>query len=237
MYMKISSQPLNQTLNRKQGFTLIEMIGVLAVIAILAAVLIPKVFEAINNAKVNNAAMSCQTVKTALADHYAKFGALTAGVTTPPTTIVAPTNFYDGFLVKEGFLDKPFAVKIGNGLVATTIELDTAEAVTVNPTAPLVPSVTAHVAGCSAFNLDGTGATGVDWNKAIGSAVIYAVITGVNLNDARDLNTRIDGTAAQMGEAGFGCNYTAGTETDLAGRVKYTFAGPTATVYVYLTHR
>ncbi len=51
--------------SNRQAFTLIEMIGVLAVIAILAAVLIPKVFSAINNARVNNAAMSVQTVKTA----------------------------------------------------------------------------------------------------------------------------------------------------------------------------
>lgn len=57
---------------KASGFTLIEMIGVLAVIAILAAVLIPKVFEAISNSRVNNTAMSCNTVKTAVADHYAK---------------------------------------------------------------------------------------------------------------------------------------------------------------------
>src|ERR1044071_4050175 len=71
-YMKTNSGLNRAGSRRNQGFTLIEMIGVLAVIAILAAVLVPKVFEAINNAKVNNAAMSCQTVKTAIIDHYAK---------------------------------------------------------------------------------------------------------------------------------------------------------------------
>ena len=52
------------------GFTLIEMIGVLAVIAILAALLIPKVFEAINNSRINNAAVSYKLAdrpKTAIA--------------------------------------------------------------------------------------------------------------------------------------------------------------------------
>ena len=48
------------------AFTLIEMIGVLAVIAILAAVLIPKVSEAINNSLINNAAIGAggETLRT-----------------------------------------------------------------------------------------------------------------------------------------------------------------------------
>ena len=243
MNMKTNSQSLPQARNRgKQAFTLIEMIGVLAVIAILAAVLIPKVFEAINNAKVNNAAMSCQTVKTAIADHYAKYGALTAdGRATPPVTITAPTNIFDQVLVGEGFLDKPFATKIGDGTANTLTELDIAEptGAVVDPTAGTTFTPNTHIAGRAAFNLDGTGSTGVNWNKVVGSAVAYAVITGVNLNDARDLNTRIDGTATALGEGGPGGDPTPATATDLCGRVKYQFASgsATTTVYVYLTHR
>src|SRR6266436_252414 len=92
--------------NRKQtlkGFTLIEMIGVLAVIAILASLLIPKIYEAINNARISNSALSYNSIKTALADHYAKFGSLT---TSNGATIVAgvgeATNF-DRVLITEGF--------------------------------------------------------------------------------------------------------------------------------------
>src|SRR5262245_35212489 len=104
------------------GFTLIEMIGVLAVIAILAAILIPKVFEAINNSRVNNAAMSCQTVKTAMADHYAKAGSFAAEATIFGTNIpvTLPQQNYDVILMREGFLDKPFATKIGNGATGAT---------------------------------------------------------------------------------------------------------------------
>jgi len=36
-----------------KGFTLIEMIGVLAMIAILASMLIPKIYEAINSARIS----------------------------------------------------------------------------------------------------------------------------------------------------------------------------------------
>jgi len=86
--------------------------------------------------------------------------------------------------------------------------------------------------------LDGIGATGAA-NDVTCSAVIYAVITGVTLNDARELNHRVDGTSNTLGEAGPLGSATAGAETDLAGRVKYKFATgvATANVYVYLTHR
>src|SRR5712692_2169638 len=124
--MKIS-RTQNQTLARK-GFTLIEMIGVLAVIAILASLLIPKIFEAINNARVNNAIVSYNTVKTAFADHYAKFGGIavtTNGAAIPagtaPPVRVPGLAYYDGFLLTEGFLDKPFSVKIGTNSYATAV--------------------------------------------------------------------------------------------------------------------
>jgi prepilin-type N-terminal cleavage/methylation domain-containing protein len=236
--MNISTKTRRAANARRNAFTLIEMIGVLAVIAILAAVLIPKVFQAINDSRVNNAAMSCQTVKTAIADHYAKFGGLAVdGRATPPTAITLPIGIYDQILVGEAFLDKPFATKIGDGTANTLIEMDTADAVTQDPTAAAAFTPATHIAGRAAFNLDGTGATGVNYNKVSGSAVVYAVITGVTLNDARDLNARIDGASVLLGEGGPGGVATAGAESDISGRVKYTFAAATTTVYVYLTHR
>src|SRR2546423_3634975 len=115
--MKINPSLTKSALNRRnQGFTLIEMIGVLAVIAILAAVLVPKVFEAINNSRINNSAMTYNTVKTAIADHYAKFGAIPIdGTANPPAAMALPVEQFDLTLLKEAFLDKPFAVKIGDG--------------------------------------------------------------------------------------------------------------------------
>ena len=214
--MKINSR-LNRAGNRRnQGFTLIEMIGVLAVIAILAAVLIPKVFEAINNSKVNNTAMSINTVKTGIADHYAKYGSL---VSSNGIAMVAPLNNFDNILVTEGFMDKPFQVKISaiTGGVTNHVEVVAAATAATDPNA-----------ANASYNLDGTGAAGA-MNKAIGSAVAQAVIPGVTENDAKDLNDRLDGPS--LGTA-------IGTD-DLLGRVKYAAAGanPTTTVYVYLTHR
>src|SRR6266566_3648460 len=102
--MKIQS---NRKSARK-GFTLIEMIGVLAVIAILASLLIPKIYEAINNARVNNAIVSYNTIKTAFADHYAKWGSITCTNGVQVTAPAVLTNYDTKVLLLESFLDKPF---------------------------------------------------------------------------------------------------------------------------------
>jgi prepilin-type N-terminal cleavage/methylation domain-containing protein len=52
--------------NNNKGFTLIEMIGVLAVIAILAALLIPKVFQAITEARINTVPVGQRRVRLRL---------------------------------------------------------------------------------------------------------------------------------------------------------------------------
>ena len=207
---------LNKT---NKGFTLIEMIGVLAVIAILAAVLIPKVFDAINNSRVNNASISCQTAKTAVADHYAKFGTLPVNGSNPaaPAPITAfPANDYDKVLLAEGFLDKPFAVKIGDGNDANN-NVRLAQVDTTAPSAAL---------GSFTYDLDGDG----NVDTAATSHVVEAVIAGTSLEDARALDRLIDGSSVNM-------SYT-GTETsNLEGRVKWAANGSVYDINVYLTHR
>ena len=83
-------KPTTFTKSRNQGFTLVEMIGVLAVVAILTAMLIPKIFETINSARINSAAAGINTVKNAVANHFAEYGGFadaTGTILTPP----APT--------------------------------------------------------------------------------------------------------------------------------------------------
>jgi prepilin-type N-terminal cleavage/methylation domain-containing protein len=208
----------NQT---KQGaFTLIEMIGVLAVIAILAAVLIPKVFEAINNSRINNAAMSCDTVKAAIADHYSKWGGLNidgstgTGVVIPGASI--PYLSYDAVLLKEQFLDKLFVTKIGDGVNGT-----------LNTHVELIPcpalGATVDTTQLTGYSLSGNATT----NECSGSYVIQAVITGATEADAQALSQRVDGNNLSTAALG---------NDDIKGRVKYAKNSPT-TIYVYLTHR
>ena len=217
MKSKVSNQKSN-----KRAFTLIEMIGVLAVIAILAAVLIPKVFEAINNSRINNSSMTCGTVKTAIADHYAKFGGLPVDGSSGQGVTIAtfPNDTYDQILLKEQFLDKLFSVKIGDGLNSVT---NTHVQLTTN--APFGGAVLGDAT--SGFFLSGTGATAT--NECNGSHIVQAIITGVAGADAQALSERIDGNALSAPSAAV---------ADLAGRVKYaTPAAGVTTVYVYLTHR
>lgn len=57
-----------------RGFTLMEMIGVMAVIAILASIATPMIFEAIRNAKVTAFVEDLNTLRTAVARFYEDTG-------------------------------------------------------------------------------------------------------------------------------------------------------------------
>jgi len=202
----------------QKGFTLIEMIGVLAVIAILLALLVPKIFEAINSARVNNAAGSCNTIKTAIMDHYGKYGAvgLNGAAFTPYPT-------YDtSVLLTEGLIDKPFAVRIGDsssGASGTRIEV--VAAASSLAVGAITPGATPPV-----YSLDGNAT-----NNVAGTWVAQAVISGVDMADAQALSERLDGRNLSQ---------AVGTTTaDITGRVEYAAkdANGTTTVYVYLAHR
>jgi len=226
--MKIRTSPANRAFNQS-GFTLIEMIGVLAVIAILAAVLIPKVFEAINNARVNNAAMTINSVKTACIDHYAKYGTFPVdGVANAQLT---PPVVFDPYLVKEGLMDKPFVVKIGDGLPENPSPATPTTSIVLVSTGAATQLPDGTVANEACFDLDGDGGTTSAKNDAAGTWVVMAIITGVQVADAQALNKAIDGSTPQLGEV---------AGNDFGGRVVYkkpANPGDPVTVYVYLTHR
>jgi prepilin-type N-terminal cleavage/methylation domain-containing protein len=205
----------NEVLNqkRRKAFTLIEMIGVLAVIAILAALLIPKVFSAINDARVNGLCVTCETLKTATADHYGKYGRFDAAFGTNTAALNFAANVAPSYdrtvLIPEGLLDRPFTAKIAGGDPST------------NAVMQLVQSPAFGNAG-TGYSLDGVNAV---TNAAF---VVEAVIYNVASADAKDLNDRLDGPSlgAAAGQA------------DAKGRVEYaTPVNGLTTVYISLTHR
>lgn len=62
---------MNKTAN---GFTLIELIVVIAVIGILAAIIAPNAFKAIEKAKIARTSADMKTIKTSVLNYYADTG-------------------------------------------------------------------------------------------------------------------------------------------------------------------
>ncbi len=58
----------------QHGFTLIEMIGVMSIIAILASVATPKIFDAIEDAKVSAYIQEANSIKLAITKYYKDTG-------------------------------------------------------------------------------------------------------------------------------------------------------------------
>lgn len=100
-------------MKRNSGFTLVEMVVVLAVVAILAAILVPTVAKNINDAKIARAGNEAQVIGAAIASFYKDIGrwpdangstATLAGALnvlrtsdgTPPTTAGAGTAAWVG---------------------------------------------------------------------------------------------------------------------------------------------
>lgn len=211
--MKIQNQ--QNTNKALKGFTLIEMIGVLAIIAILASLLIPKVFQAINDSRVNNAVSSYNSLKAAAAEHYGKWGKFATA------SGVGLTNTLEDWdkvvLLAEQRIDKPFAVRIGDGKIgfAATGTRVRATSIAANLTGALIAQTNAT------YSLDGSGT-----NNVTGTYAIEAIIPAVLETDAKDLNDRIDGP-----------NLGTTNKIDTLGKVKYDCSSGEGTVYIYVAHR
>ena len=206
---------------------MIEMIGVLAVIAILAAMLIPRVFQAVDTARVTSTMVALETIKTAAIDHYGRQGRLDMKLGTPLTLT---GGFYYGYdtnvLLPEGLLEKPFTSRLAGQKGGT----DTSDP-TLNVVVQLATGPNAN--GSAGYDLDGS--AGTDRTKvatATAQYVLEAVINNCSLADAKELNDRIDGLA-------LGAPAATPNGPDTKGKVEYTVntTDNTCTVYVYLTHR
>ena len=205
------------------GFTLIEIIGVVAIIAILAAVLTPRVISVIARGKVNATAQSLASLKTSTADYVGKNGSIPARDGTGANNGAVATGRFDADLVAGGFTEKLFNCSIGNQTFDTSA-LDTRIHVRslASVSAAVVAAPTA-TAGGGNFNLDRDVATA---DFTTGQMVVSAFLPGVSITDAIALNKILDG------------DDNTGTGADSTGRCMYSAAAGdnTVTVYVYIAH-
>ncbi|MBE2215433.1 MAG: prepilin-type N-terminal cleavage/methylation domain-containing protein [Opitutaceae bacterium] len=218
---------------RRTGFSLVEMIGVLAIIAILAVVIVPKVFSTIASSRVTAAIASVNTMKTAVIDFAGRFGTI-------PTTTT--NSRLDDLLFTAGITEGRFSVKIGTqpgafiegaswakdaatgvwtpgGAVAGNSQAGQSRVICVNSNAT-APSA----ANGANYRLNGA----VDLPAR--SRVVSAVIVNVTATDALDMSRRLDGDTYS--------EQTAAT-ADNAGKVVYRAPNGQGltNVYVYLTHQ
>ncbi|MDQ8186478.1 prepilin-type N-terminal cleavage/methylation domain-containing protein [Pelagicoccus sp. SDUM812002] len=220
--MKISSKT-----RLKKGFTLVEMIGVLAIIAVLAVVIAPKVFGAIRSSRINGTMLSIDTFKTITTDFVGKYGTL---------PVTNNNSRIDDLLIEAGLSDERFAAKIGlqsdvYAVKGATWKRGTNGAWTASggsnqsSTSRIIckPSNTTapNTAGGSNFKLDGSK------NMPSGARVISTFLESVPEAEARELSERIDGDALST---------TSGA--DAKGKVVYNTPSRGITdVYVYMMHQ
>jgi prepilin-type N-terminal cleavage/methylation domain-containing protein len=205
----------------RSGFTLIEIIGVLALIAVLAALLIPKIFEAIHNARLRQTVIEVQTMRTAVTEHYGRYGSLASSNGVALTITTELTNF-DRVLLNEAIIDKPFRSRLATNAFVRLVSTSG------------FTSSTSIDRENGAYDLDGNGA-----NDVIGAYAVDAVLVGITEEDAVALNNVIDGAALGVNPGG----------NDTKGRVRYHRAGNNGNgngngngntdlrVQVYISHR
>ena len=190
--------------NSSKGFSLIEMIGVLAIIGILASVVAPKVFDAIRDGKITAAVSVLQTIKSSCTDYARKYNVFpTDGTKAPVTGYVRPygpggsglaagdTNIGD-ILISEGMLER---LSLPIGPAGSAAYSNTA--VTVNPVAGdkgtlANAGLDYPVLVCKAYsslsNQDRLFSGAQNTTR-----VIFMLVPGLTILEAAGLKTKVDG--------------------------------------------
>lgn len=213
--------------SRQTGFSLVEMIGVLAIIAVLAVIIVPKVFSTIASSRITSAAASVGAMKSAVVEYASKYGSL-------PITVV--NSRLDDVLLADSLIDGRFSAKIGTpqtipavagATYNRTTSTWTGGASQANQTRLICLASTTAVPSASAganYRLNGGNV-----NLPAGARVASAVIVGVTGTEARELSLRIDGDA-----------FTAANAAAADDNGKVVYAAPAAgitTVYIYIAHQ
>ena len=118
----------NQTASvRSQGYSLLELVLVLAIVAVLVGLLLPKGFDALRTARIQQVEKTVETLKTALTDYLSMAGGNgslprtegpgipTAGAALTGATDIAKGNAarLDSVLLATGKIERPISLRLG----------------------------------------------------------------------------------------------------------------------------
>ncbi len=207
----------------QQGFTLVEIIGVVALIAVLAAVLAPRVTSVIGRGKINSTSQGIAGLKTATMDYIAANSSLPVRAGTAATNAAVATGRFDADLVAGGFTEKLFSCAIGSQTFDSSALTGRTH---VRSLAAMVSKTVSKLSsdyGGDCFDLDRDAAT-ADFSAV--QKVVSLFIPEVAISDAVALNKLLDG------------DVNSDSSEDTIGRCIYPAAddeGKT-TVYIYVAH-
>jgi prepilin-type N-terminal cleavage/methylation domain-containing protein len=215
-----------------QGFTLVEMIGVLAIIAILISLLLPKIFSLIASTNARSMAAAIRTYETAIVNYYADIGTVwplnatgvpaqeTGGLSTTATSLPSRLTLDVSDPLNTGTnqwprFRGPYAEKFNSAVppgLGTQMLLIATTGVAIG---------TATTATNIGWDLKGD-----DGNSDLptGARVAYMRIDGVSDTEFNELDGIID--------AGVGTNLA---QRQLRGRVKYDPGNDR--LYIYMVHQ
>ena len=177
--------------SQKSAFTLIEMIGVLAIIGILAAVVAPRVIESIRDAKVTSAVASVSAAKTAAIGYYQRYDnfPLDTDLTTVLDYKSDPTNPI-AYTPPVGALD------FGDVLVRQSQLLEQEKAPIGRP-----DTTVTHAIGCASVGgsliggatYAGTNATMRFKSAGSGTRIVYYFMPNLTTQEAAALASKVNG--------------------------------------------
>jgi len=212
------------------AFSLIEMIGVLAIIGILASVVAPKVFDAIRDAKITGAAAVNNAIKSATVDYARKYRILPLDGTRGPAGGAFTRTYGDGanvtqanctfgdILISEGMLEKltiPIGPSGSNALTITTVQVTgTGASPTLNIGALDYPVIVCFT------NTATSDADKLFTASANSIRVAALVIPGLTTLEAAGLKTKIDGPFNESVKSAFEVVNAAVTKTSTSPAIR-----------------
>ncbi len=165
-------------MNKRTGFTLMEMIGVMAVMAILVSVATPMIFDAMRTAKITSFVEEVNVVKTAVAAFYEDTGDFPTHVPTDKkdsnkqllkNNPTKPISGWDGPYLEKEF-DNPFSDGGYRGVLLTN-------------------------RADYQFDLDGDGAMDT-------TEVVVIRVDGVSDNEAKEISDILDDDGSETSGSG-----------------------------------